>query len=567
MSNFTESHTLCKPFLLFHKNIVIKNILQFTILLFSSFAVSQDIDQYEEYQNKVFYYSYINLDSVFYYSKKLLNSNDPCIISKAKNNIASAYYKSGNFKKSEEIALTILSDTTIENCNLNIKFRSLTRLFWIKNNQEKFDEAFNYLKKQTQYLTKYPEKDNDTKWRKIFLKKRLALLKSNLGFHQEAISLSKQVLEVLSKIKPDNKNLYDYTLKIAIASSFNTLGDTYFAISKNNDKYLDSTLIYYKKAFHVSEEFNPKHKNSLSLYNLRVANVLIKRKEFKKALEKVNSYELDHKSQSYHFLKSIIFKNLKINDSSYYHSYKFLNFKNTSPSTEKNKIAIFNILADLYNSSNKIDSAFKYSKLALDKLKILNKSKTEANKNHYLYDFDQIKKVNDSIINKEIKTKINLIITFLLITILIITIGLYLLKKERKRSSENLTTPKKDYSINLELEEMVLRELENFEISEIYLDSTFNINKLAKQLNTNTSYLSSIVNERKGKTYKQYIAELRMNYLLNLINKESKYRKYTVEALGNKIGYTNASSFSRSFKNFTGLSPSEYLNSLNNDVT
>jgi len=379
--------------------------------------------------------------------------------------------------------------------------------------------------------------------------------------------LSKQVLEVLSKIKPDNKNLYDYTLKIAIASSFNTLGDTYFAISKNNDKYLDSTLIYYKKAFHVSEEFNPKHKNSSSLYNLRLANVLIKRKEFKKALEKVNSYELDPKSQSYHFLKSIIFKNLKINDSSYYHSYKFLNFKNSSPSTEKNKIAIFNILADLYNSSNKIDSAFKYSKLALDKLKILNKSKTEANKNHYLYDFEQIKKVNDSIINKEIKTKINLIITFLLITILIITIGLYLLKKEKKRSSENLTTPKKDYSINLELEEMVLRELENFEISEIYLDSTFNINKLAKQLNTNTSYLSSIVNERKGKTYKQYITELRMNYLLNLINKESKYRKYTVEALGNKIGYTNASSFSRSFKNFTGLSPSEYLNSLNNDVT
>jgi AraC-like DNA-binding protein len=317
----------------------------------------------------------------------------------------------------------------------------------------------------------------------------------------------------------------------------------------------------------VSEEFNPKHKNSLSLYNLRVANVLIKRKEFKKALEKVNSYELDHKSQSYHFLKSIIFKNLKINDSSYYHSYKFLNFKNTSPSTEKNKIAIFNILADLYNSSNKIDSAFKYSKLALDKLKILNESKTEANKNHYLYDFDQIKKVNDSIINKEIKTKINLIITFLLITILIITIGLYLLKKEKKRSSENLTTTKKDYSINLELEEMILMELENFEISEIYLDSTFNINKLAKQLNTNTSYLSSIINEKKGKTYKQYITKLRMNYLLNLINKESKYRKYTVEALGNKIGYTNASSFSRSFKNFTGLSPSEYLNSLNNDVT
>ena len=111
------------------------------------------------------------------------------------------------------------------------------------------------------------------------------------------------------------------------------------------------------------------------------------------------------------------------------------------------------------------------------------------------------------------------------------------------------------------------KRLGKFELSKDYLDSTFSIHQLAKNLNTNTSYLSSVINEKKGKTYKQYIAELRMNYLLNLINKEPKYRKYTIEALGNKIGYTNASSFSRSFKNFTRLSPSEYLNSLNNDVT
>ena len=43
------------------------------------------------------------------------------------------------------------------------------------------------------------------------------------------------------------------------------------------------------------------------------------------------------------------------------------------------------------------------------------------------------------------------------------------MKKEKKRSSENLTTPKKDYSINLKLEEMVLRELENFEISDLFI--------------------------------------------------------------------------------------------------
>ena len=68
--------------------------------------------------------------------------------------------------------------------------------------------------------------------------------------------------------------------------------------------------------------------------------------------------------------------------------------------------------------------------------------------------------------------------------------------------------------------------------------------------------------KKKGKTYKQYIAELRMNYLTTIIQKDLKYRKYTIQALGEEIGYTNASSFSRSFKNFTGLTPTDYLNSL-----
>ena len=63
--------------------------------------------------------------------------------------------------------------------------------------------------------------------------------------------------------------------------------------------------------------------------------------------------------------------------------------------------------------------------------------------------FNILVRVKDVNTKKEIKTKVNLIITFLIITILIITIGLYLLKKEKKRSSENLTTSKKDYSINL----------------------------------------------------------------------------------------------------------------------
>ena len=552
-------------------NIVqIKSFFKYTHLLIFLFLsiqlLGQNSDNNKESLKKIKYYSYTNPDSVFHYAKKLEKSENQCVSNTGKNNIASAYYKAGNFKKSEEVALEVLTSLKDKNslCNIDNKIRALTRLFWIKNNQRKFNEAFNYLNQKITLLDNYPQKNEKHYVDKLFTNTSLALLKNNLGFQEEAITTLKEVINTYSSIDSIVKNPNDNNLIANLASAYNVLGESYFALNSvnNNDKYLDSTLIYYEKAFLEAEKFIPKHKNSLSFFHLRIATVLIKRKQYKKALSLVNTFELVNKSQDYYFLKSLIFKNLKRSDSSLFYSYKFLNANKTSPSTEKNKIAIFNILANLYNENNKIDSAFKYSELALNKLEKLNKSKTEANKTHFLYDFDQIKKLNNSILTNEIKNKNKLIILFLIFVFLFVVIGYYFFNKEKKKTIVFNQPQKKDYSINLELEQTVLLELEKFEKSKIYLDSTFNINKLAKQLNTNTSYLSSIVNEKKGKTFKQYITELRMNYLITIIQKDSKYKKYTIQALGEEIGYTNASSFSRSFKNFKGLTPSDYLKSL-----
>ena len=46
---------------------------------------------------------------------------------------------------------------------------------------------------------------------------------------------------------------------------------------------------------------------------------------------------------------------------------------------------------------------------------------------------------------------------------------------------------------------MVLQELKEFELSKDYLDSTFSIHQLTKNLNTNTSHLSFIIDENKLK--------------------------------------------------------------------
>ena len=106
--------------------------------------------------------------------------------------------------------------------------------------------------------------------KRIFIKTKLALLKSNLGFHEEAIVLIKEVIEKYSLI--EYGNIYDNNLIVNKASAYNILGESYFALNSinNNDKYLDSTLIYYNKAFLEAEKFIPKHENSLSFYHLRL---------------------------------------------------------------------------------------------------------------------------------------------------------------------------------------------------------------------------------------------------------------------------------------------------------
>ena len=168
------------------------------------------------------------------------------------------------------------------------------------------------------------------------------MIKNNLGFHKNAIELAKQTVIEYSQIKRKFNFAFDYNLKVNKASAYNIIGDSYLGLSSNNknSQYLDSCLINYKKSFLITEEFYPKHKNSKSLYTLRVANVFIKKEKNIEALEKVNSYDLSEKSQEFYFLKSLIFKKLKKIDFSIYYSYKFLNFNNTSPNTEKNKIVV-----------------------------------------------------------------------------------------------------------------------------------------------------------------------------------------------------------------------------------
>ena len=155
------------------------------------------------------------------------------------------------------------------------------------------------------------------------------------------------------------------------------------------------------------------------------------------------------------------------------------------------------------------------------------------------------------------------VITLLLFAVVLVTIIYRNNKKRRqyKNRIKELNTNAKVQSsvVNDETTKRILDQLSEFENSELFLDKDFNLSVLAKMLNTNTSYLSKIINEHKQKTFKQYLVGLRIKVLLNSLDENPMMRKHSIEALAESIGYSNASSFTRIFKNYLGASPSSFL--------
>ena len=97
--------------------------------------------------NLIKYYKSINNDSLLIFSKKLQKSKDSCLIYSGKISQALALYKKNNYDDAEKSAKSIVNELVsgTKFCLLKVKIEALNRLFWIKKNQNKFNDAFNYL--------------------------------------------------------------------------------------------------------------------------------------------------------------------------------------------------------------------------------------------------------------------------------------------------------------------------------------------------------------------------------------------------------------------------------------
>ncbi len=155
---------------------------------------------------------------------------------------------------------------------------------------------------------------------------------------------------------------------------------------------------------------------------------------------------------------------------------------------------------------------------------------------------------------------------FLLGSVLLILVisGYAVFKIYAKRRPEKAAEPDQAKGIVIpdKTEEEILEKLLKFEKSELFLDPQIRLATIAKQLDTNTRYLSSIINASKAKSFNAYINSLRIRYILDKLSSEPRYRTYKISYLAEASGFTSQSSFNTAFKEFTGYTPSAYIKNL-----
>jgi AraC-like DNA-binding protein len=239
------------------------------------------------------------------------------------------------------------------------------------------------------------------------------------------------------------------------------------------------------------------------------------------------------------------------------------------------KIEVYKTLADYYQVSKDFEKYAAYNDKYVEALKLSEEKKKES-----ITDFVKTTKSRGKVLvhNRNILLIVSIGLCILLILILIWN------RRSRKRDRERFRevmnrmrqaqlereeekslpaeSEKKDPNRKImsdAIEAKIVKDLKEFERGSKYTDKQISLSILAGILNTNTKYLSHVLNTYLNKDFNTYINELRIKYIIEKIQQNDKFKNYKLSVLAEECGFSSHSKFSAVFKSVTGLSPSTFL--------
>lgn len=425
----------------------------------------------------------------------------------------------------------------------------------------------------------YAEKIDD-EYQQYTIMYHMGVIKSYLGYYNEALDLFKKCITYFESstkgnLHPNliynNKKGYFNTLHQAIIC-YRNLGnfkkaDSLIDVGLNktsNSKEFTLERAYFFKCKGVVDYHNKSYKESIALLKKALPEIK-KNKDF--AWESVIYFYIGKSYLGLKHQKEAIENFIKVD--SIFQKQSFI-----LPELREN----YELL--IKNAKEKEDTKEElyYTKNLLKADSIISKDFNYLlSKIHREYDTQQLIDAKDSLENQKhwgIRFTV-----FLLIVALVLSSVLYynnLTKKkieqrylelEKKILNRQSIVPAENIEIipssksnlnNLVFNE-ILKKLEKFENKKKFTEKGLTLNKLAKNFNTNSTYLSLVISENRNLNFNKYLSELRINYITQKLYNDREYLKYTVETLAEKCGIASRQNFSDLFYEINGLRPTDFI--------
>lgn len=132
--------------------------------------------------------------------------------------------------------------------------------------------------------------------------------------------------------------------------------------------------------------------------------------------------------------------------------------------------------------------------------------------------------------------------------------------------SEEVDPVHKKNTIPAETEQLILNKLKKFETTKKFTNKDISLAVLAGQFETNTKYLSEIINRHYHINFNTYINTLRINYIVEKLKNEPNFCNYKISYLAEICGFSSHSSFATVFKSIIGISPIIFIDLLKNET-
>ncbi|MCH2034299.1 MAG: AraC family transcriptional regulator [Tenacibaculum sp.] len=420
----------------------------------------------------------------------------------------------------------------------------------------------------------------------------IASLKYRLGFREEAKQLFKSYLNELDKLDYPNK---DYYYNIGIYAYCDALiytkklDSAQIMIDEGIKRTLNSSEVVLKSRFKLNNGINSYYKKeynkALKALKESLPSIKTQGDDLTTAINQSyigkTYFELEQKdsaiiylNKAHLFLKETNDVALEILDGYQY----LINHYKTEKKYDKQLLYINALMKfdSVYNSksrrvSQQITKSYEIPYLLSEKEKIISTLKENENNNNSLK------------------------IIFLIISIIAV-LGVillfrrnYILKKRFtlvvEQNSAQLASKKQDVEEILEkpsikIEEnssenkieitgvseeniqKILSDLKKFEDKEQFLKKKYTLSSLAKELKTNSSYLSKVINFKKGTNFANYLNNLKIDYAINRLTSDKKFRSYTIKAISEESGFNSQQTFSIAFHKKTKLQPSYFIKQL-----